>query len=139
MKALRTGCIRATEDGLIDSDQADRDWAVNTHPASKAPRAVLTAVGDDHGFARARTVREHYEALIAKHDYEQRAAQLLNAAEVKIATVQVLRQFKQAMLEIPEPTAEEFFREPAGIASRLSPRFAQLPLGPDRHRRTPRV
>ena len=37
------------------------------------------------------------------------------------------------------PTAAECFRKPAGITDRLPAGFAQLPLGPDRHRRTPRV
>jgi hypothetical protein len=33
LKALRTGRINSAPDGLIDSDQADRDWAANMHPA----------------------------------------------------------------------------------------------------------
>jgi len=36
LKALRTGRIRQNAEGLIDSDQADCDWARNTHP----PRAT---------------------------------------------------------------------------------------------------
>jgi hypothetical protein len=39
LKAVRTGRIRQTQDGLIDSDEADRDWAHNTHPAPRAPYA----------------------------------------------------------------------------------------------------
>ena len=71
LKARRTGRIRQSRDVLIDSQQADRDWSTNTHPAPRTPRAVPLAVTDDFGFARARTVREHYAALIAKHTHDE--------------------------------------------------------------------
>jgi hypothetical protein len=32
LKALRTGRIRRTSDGLIDSDEPDRDWAARRDP-----------------------------------------------------------------------------------------------------------
>ena len=107
LKAIRTGRIRTTADGLIDPEQADRQWAANTHPAPRAPRAVPPAVTDDFGFAKARTVREHYEALLAKHEYERRASQLLNAAEVKIASARTEQLFKSQMLRIPDGLAHQ--------------------------------
>ncbi len=101
LKALRTGRINSAPDGLIDSDQADRDWAANTHPAPKAPRAAPFAVPADPGFARSRLVRLHYEALLAKHEYEQRVGQLLPAADVKISMTEVRQKFREAMMAIP--------------------------------------
>jgi len=41
LKALRSGRINQNADGLIDTEQADRDWAANTHPA---PRAAPGAI-----------------------------------------------------------------------------------------------
>jgi hypothetical protein len=107
LKALRTGRIRQNTDGLIDAEKADRQWAANTHPARKAPHAMPAAFTDDQGFARARTVREHYEALNAKLDYEKRSAELVSAAEVKLAEITVLQEFKRAMLAIPERVAAQ--------------------------------
>jgi hypothetical protein len=122
LKAIRTGRIRQNGDGLIDSQQADRDWAANTHPVPKAPRAVPVAMTDDFGFARARTLRAHYEALHAKLDYERRSAGLLSAAEVKLATVQVTQAFKAAMLEIPAKIAAQLAGEtdPVRVCSLLA-------------------
>ncbi len=74
LKAIKAGRIHQNAEGLIDSDQADRDWAANTHPVPRAPHAVPLAVPADPGFARARLVRLHYEALSARHEYETRAS-----------------------------------------------------------------
>ena len=60
LKALRTGRIRQTPDGLIDSDQADRDWAGNTHPFPRAPRAKAVRRRRRAGFSARGAVREHY-------------------------------------------------------------------------------
>ncbi len=109
LKAIRSGRIRRTPEGLIDSDQADRDLRARTHPVGKvhrtvpqpepAERAVGTA--DDFGFARARAIREHFEARLAKWEYEQRAAQLLPADEVKIARHNIDRVFHRHMFAVP--------------------------------------
>jgi hypothetical protein len=112
LKAIASRRICRHPDGLIDSGQADRDWATNTHPAPKAPRAAPAAMPADPGFARARLIRAHYEALNAKLDYEQHAAQLLPSADVKVATAQVHQRFRDAMAQIPGEVAAEV----AGVA-----------------------
>ena len=99
LKALRTGRIRQTADGLIDSDQADRDWRRNTHPAPRAPRVMTGAA--DGGYGAARTVREHYSALLAKREYEERLEGLVSASEVKAAAVRAEQLFRETMLGIP--------------------------------------
>jgi hypothetical protein len=100
LKALRSGRIRQTPDGQIDADAADRDWGRNTHPFPRAPHA--SPVDTDTGFARARMVREHYDALLAKMEYERRAAELLPADEVKIASYRIGQTFRQRMFQIPD-------------------------------------
>jgi hypothetical protein len=102
LKAVRAGRIRQNADGLIDSDRADRDWATNTHPAPRAPRALSVAVTDDAGFSRARGVREHFEALLAKLEYKKRSSDLLNADEVKIASHRTEQAFRKHMLSVPD-------------------------------------
>jgi phage terminase Nu1 subunit (DNA packaging protein) len=102
LKAVRAGRIRRNRAGLIDSDAADRDWARNTHPAPRAPRAVPVIVADYGGFARARTVRAHFEALLAKLEYERRSAELLDADEVQVASYRVGQAFREHMLRIPD-------------------------------------
>jgi hypothetical protein len=102
LKAVRAGRIGRNRDGRIDSDAADRDWARNTHPAPRAPRAVPVVVADYAGFARARTVRAHFEALLARLEYERRAAELLDADEVKVVSYRVGQAFREHMLRVPD-------------------------------------
>ncbi len=90
---------------------ADISWARNTHPAPRAPYAVTVPITDDFGFARARTAREHFEALILKFEFERRAAQLLNVAEVKIAAARVRHHFQRSMLAIPTIVAPQLAAE----------------------------
>jgi hypothetical protein len=102
LKALRTGRIRQGSDGLIDADAADRDWARNTHPAPRAPRAMPMVSTGDAGYARARAIRAHFEALSLKHEYERRSAELLNANEVKIASYRIGQVFREHMHRFPD-------------------------------------
>jgi hypothetical protein len=107
LKALRSGRIRETSDGLIDSEQADRDWARNTHPAPRTPRLARAVTGEDGGYSAARTVREHFVAKLLKHEYEQRAAGLVNADEVKVAAYRVRQAFCDRMGRIPGAVAKQ--------------------------------
>jgi hypothetical protein len=100
LKAIRSGRIRQTRDGLIDCEKADRDWLRNTHPAPRARRAV--PVQADSGYSLARTMREVYLARLARLEFEQRDAALLNADEVRVAEFTVLESFRRQMLAIPD-------------------------------------
>lgn len=104
LKALRSGRISQNADGWIDSEQADRDWAANTHPAPKAPHAI--PVEATAGFARARTVREHYEALLTKLEYERRVTSLVNSGEVKLAALRTKQMLVKHMLGVADRVAE---------------------------------
>jgi len=111
LKAIRTDRIRQRPDGLIDSEGADRDWDSNTHPAPRAPNVVPNSAGPAAGFAKARTVRAHYEALLAKLDFEQRSGELVSADEVKVAAFRLARTFKEHMLRIPDRVAAQVAAE----------------------------
>jgi phage terminase Nu1 subunit (DNA packaging protein) len=77
-------------------------------------------VADYAGFARARTVRAHFEALLAKLKYERRAAELLDADEVKVVSYRVGQVFREHMLRIPD-----------SVISRLREYLGQHAAAPD--------
>ena len=109
LKAVRSGRIRRTPEGLIDSDQADRDLRAHTHPVGKVHRTVpllgpaKRAAGPDgdFGYSRARAIRAHYDALLAKAEYEEKSANLLNADEVRIVRYRIDQTFREYMLRVP--------------------------------------
>jgi hypothetical protein len=107
LKALRTGRIRQTTEGLIDSGQADLDWLRNTHPAPRAQRAVTAVAHPRGGYSEARTVREHYLARLARLAYDERLSTLVRADEVRIAESRVFQALRQRMLTIPGAVACE--------------------------------
>ncbi len=120
LKALRTGRIRQAPDGLIDAEQADRDWARNTHPVPRAPRAASSAA--QTGYSQARTVRAHYEALLVKRQYEEKAASLVSANEVKVASARVHAALCDHMLRIPD-----------AVSARLQAYIGEHGTRPDEH------
>ena len=63
-------------------------------------------------YTKARAVREHYQARLAKLDFEQRVGSLVSRDEVKIAAFNTLRQFRDAMLNIPDRVAAMLAAEP---------------------------
>jgi hypothetical protein len=133
LKALRSGRIRRNAEGLIDSDQADRDLLAHTHPVGKVHQtlgrqegALAASAGaggkDDFGFKRARAVREHYEALLAKVEYEKRTGEVLDANEVKIASHRIGQIFRDRMLQVP-----------GAVVARLQAHIREHRAAPDEH------
>ncbi len=120
LKALRTGRIRQGPDGLIDSDEADREWARNTHPAMRAPRAVPSAA--QAGYSQARAVRAHYEALLAKREYEEKAASLVSADEVEFVASRIDTELRNHMLRIADT-----------VSAKLRSYICKHGAGPDEH------
>lgn len=132
-KAIKSGRISTLPSGQIDSDIADADWANNTQtqapPVSRAgptkasppsidrERAVLrssnkTKQTDDDAdsfgasqYTKARAVREHFQARMAKLEYEARTAKLVSGEEVQVAAFNKFRQFRDGMLNIPDRLA----------------------------------
>jgi len=133
--AIAAGRIRRDEDGLIDSDQADIDWASNTSPhrsdagkangkrgqeirkalagspAAAAPAAAGNAsaapVVDMGAYARSRAEREHWAAETAKLNFLERQGKLVPAAQWKAAETEFMKTFGAALLAIPDRISDE--------------------------------
>jgi hypothetical protein len=101
-RALASGRIGARPDGRIDPETADRQWGANTRPK------VRRGLGGDPplmSFAEARALREHYRAELARLEYEQRVAGLLDAEEVRAAAFTCARRARDLLLAIPDRVA----------------------------------
>ncbi len=103
-KAIEAGRITTLSTGQIDSDRADEEWEQNT-------RGYTTMTSDDEGgfgasqYAKARAVREHYQARLAKLEFEQRTGKLVSVDEVRVAAFNKFRQFRDHILNIPDRVA----------------------------------
>src|ERR1039458_7760220 len=94
-KAIKSGRISVQPDGKIDSAQADLQWQRNTgqHAPPVAQRGPDDIDGAAFGgspwagskYGRPGAVREHYQARLAKIDYEERVAKLVPKDEVQVA------------------------------------------------------
>jgi len=109
-KAIKSGRISTMADGRIDSDVADAEWEANTtaRPPAAGPRRQADDDAEASGasqYTKARAVREHYQARLAKIDYEERVASLVSKDEVQVAAFNKFRQFRDAMLNIPDRIA----------------------------------
>jgi hypothetical protein len=144
-KALKSGRISTREDGRLDAEVTDANWARNTaprpQPASKPTTATATAPPQSvhhHSetqrpetqrrepaepprlesgleYSKARAVRESYLARLAKIDFEERTEKLVSADEVRVASFNRFRQFRDGMLNIPDRLA-------AVLAAETNPR-----------------
>ena len=110
-KAIESGRIHKLPNGQIDSEIADAEWTRNTQTqAPPVNRRSQQPDDDGEGFGasqytKARAVREHYQARLAKIDYEERVAKLVSGEEVQVAAFNKFRQFRDAMLNIPDRLA----------------------------------
>jgi hypothetical protein len=134
-KALASGRIATRADGRLDAATADANWARNTaprpQPASKSTKAkekpakpVASPQSAHHHsavpvreptgpprlesgleYSKARAVRESYLARLAKIDFEERTEKLVSADEVRVASLNRFRQFRDGMLNIPDRLA----------------------------------
>jgi hypothetical protein len=111
-KALKAGRIAKLANGKIDSDAADAGWKRNTKAYAPAvTRRPPEPVEDDNAtfgasqYTKARAVREHYQARLAKIDYEERIGKLVSKDEVQVAAFNKFRQFRDHVLNIPDRVA----------------------------------
>ena len=109
-KAIDTGRISTLPDGRIDSEQADVEWEQNT--TQHAPPVAKRGQDEDDvsifgasQYTKARAVREHYQARLAKIEYEVRVGKLVPKDEVQVAAFNKFRQFRDHMLNIPDRVA----------------------------------
>ena len=109
-KAIGSGRIHTLPDGKIDSEIAGAEWARNTQ--TQAPPVDRRGQPEEDGevfgasqYTKARAVREHYQARLAKIDYEERIAKLVSGEEVQVAAFNKFRQFRDAMINLPDRVA----------------------------------
>lgn len=111
-KALRAGRIVVGEDGKIDQEAADAAWKGNSSPQMQPgslnggagqPRQ-RESVGDSSAlsYAQARSVREGWQARLARLEYEERVGVLLNRDEVKVAVFNKDRRVRDLLLALPD-------------------------------------
>ncbi len=105
-RAVQSGRISTLANGQIESDVADAEWTQNSnvrigrrHHSSDAdvPSAVQ--------YERARAIREHYQARLAKLEFEQKVGSLVPKDEVQIAAFNEFRIHRDAMLNLPDRLA----------------------------------
>jgi hypothetical protein len=112
-KAIESGRIHTTAEGKIDAEHADAEWARNTGPKVRQTAPPQSPVPfepprQDPGasgaldYAKARAIIAHYEARLAKIDYEERIKKLINADEVSIAGFNLFRMIRDRALNIPD-------------------------------------
>jgi hypothetical protein len=110
-KAIASGRICTRPDGLIDQEIADRQWEDTTRcvPSTNGQGVRITNNGPGSGgaeYARARAEREHYSALLAKLEYEERAGKLIDTDDVKAQAFRTYREFRDRLLNIPDRVSE---------------------------------
>jgi hypothetical protein len=127
-RAISSGRITTLPDGRIDSDQADQEWAANTKTRGPVVRHQQEDDQEAFGAAqynKARAVREHYQARLAKIEYEEKVGSLVSKDEVKIAQFNIDRQRRDAMLNLAD-------RVCAGIAAEIRDMLIAAGLPPER-------
>jgi hypothetical protein len=116
-KAIRSGRIATTSEGMLDSDRADAEWTAKTRPgqrrAKQAPPAAVVReperseapIGGGLDYFRARAVRENYLARLAKIEFEEKTAKLISRDEVQVAAFTKGRTARDNLLNIPDRLA----------------------------------
>ena len=119
-RAVKAGRITLV-DGKIDPVLADRQWAENTDPSTPKNRVTgkpKQVRGKDEvsapmdlgspetspstGYAKARAVREVYNAQNAKLDLDLKRGELVRADEVRIAAFSMARKTRDQLIALPE-------------------------------------
>jgi len=112
-KAIRSGRIATTSDGMIDSDQADAEWKAKTRPGQRRAKPTLPVareqteapVAGGLDYFRARAIRENYLARLAKIEFEEKTAMLISRDEVLVAAFTKARTVRDNLLNIPDRLA----------------------------------
>ncbi len=114
-KAIHSGRIATTAEGMIDSERADAEWKAKTRPGqrrtrpsatvAKEPERVEPPVAGGLDYFRARAVRENYLARLAKIEFEEKTAKLISRDEVQVAAFTKGRTARDNLLNIPDRLA----------------------------------
>ncbi len=83
----------------IDHLVADREWTAHTNPAMVRDK--------DQPVSEARTMREFYEAKLAKLEYEKRIGKLIDSGKVRQNAFALARRLRDRLLNIPDRISAE--------------------------------
>src|SRR3989338_1374870 len=89
----------------IDPLQADRDLVQNTDMAKTRKHEPETS--QSKNYAAARAAREHYQARLAKLEYEEKSGKLIDAEKVKKDAFELARRVRDHILNIPDRISAE--------------------------------
>ncbi|MGQ9919552.1 MAG: hypothetical protein ACUVS7_19320 [Bryobacteraceae bacterium] len=112
-KAIHSGRITPNADGLIDSERADAEWSAKTRPGQRRSRSAPPVVREPAeasaagglDYFRARAIRESYLARLAKIEFEEKTAKLVNRDEVQVAGFTRGRVVRDNLLNIADRLA----------------------------------
>lgn len=128
--AINRGFIRRNVEGLIDQEQADREWLSKVDPAKVRRRdpAVDVAAGESRkgawtekrqesvaaskfaeaqtitnniNFAESRATKEQWSAKLKELEYEVKRKSLISREEVEIAAETAGRRLRDALMNLP--------------------------------------
>lgn len=120
--AIESGRITRNPDGTIDSDQADKDWQENTQH-SNARYGKRKPKAEDNGpatpeppsasssFARARAVKETYDAQLKKLDLDEKQRTLISRKEAEVAAFTQFRILRDAAFNVVPRLAAQLAAE----------------------------
>ncbi len=127
-KAVRTGRIVLTKEGMIDPEAADASWRRNTDPskpsnsvagnprgavprsrrvAPEVPSTTTATLSQGPDYHVSRAVRETYLAKLVRLEYELKTGKLIDAEESRHAAFQDNRRVRDLLLAIPDRTAAQ--------------------------------
>lgn len=98
---------------VIDSEHADEQWTIGGGQGQK-PKEIKNAQPRDPSvppIIDSRSIKEAFQARIAKLDYEERVGKTLDAEKVKEETFKVARIVRDNLLNIPDRLAAELAGE----------------------------
>lgn len=110
-KAIKQGRISQTEDGKIDLTIADQEWEQNSDPAQVKSLPIKHGTGNKdlarigESYQKSRTLREAYNAQLAKLQFERESGKLIEVEEVKIAAYNAARITRDRLLMLPKKVA----------------------------------
>ena len=115
--AIRDGRCPVELDGsgkkVVDSEKADEQWVSGGagQPQGNKEKKQDEAKGNSPPLLHSRSIKEAFQARMAKLDYEDRIGITINAEEVKKEAFKSARIVRDNMLNIPDRLAAELAGE----------------------------
>lgn len=120
-RAISSGYIIRGEDGLIDPEQADRDWLSRNDKRPKNNTGEEQAE-ESGNLAEAKLLDVRYTAKLKQLTYEEKVAKLVPEEPIDLWYTSMFTEFRESLLrvgpELQDELADE--RNPALIGSRIT-------------------